>query len=89
MVSQPDVALAADTWVNITAAISASAGNDLLVQNIGETPIRVENSVGAPSAENVGFRVSPKKFLTATTGGSENVWVRALGSPSTAHAQVV
>ncbi len=91
MVSQPDVPLAADTWVNITSGISASPGDDLIVQNIGSTQIRVETSIGAPAADagDVGLCVNPKKSAQAVTGGSENVWARAIGQPSTAHAEVL
>ncbi len=91
MVSQPDVPLPTDTWVNLTSAISASAGDDLIVQNIGAIQIRVENSVGDPGAavDNVGLCVNPKESAQATTGALENVWARAIGQSSTAHAEVL
>ncbi len=91
MVTQPDVPLPADEWVNLTSEISASAGDDLIVQNIGSVQIRVENSVGDPGAAvaDVGLCVNPKESAQATTGGSENVWARAIGENSIAHAEVL
>ncbi len=89
MASQTDIALAADTWVNITATIGASAGDDIIVQNTGRQQIRVETSVGEPAANDIGLLVAHVKSAQALTGATENVWAIAIGENSTVHAEII
>lgn len=68
------IQLTADTWTNLTAAASLSAGDDALVQNLQFYDIFVEPSVAAPSGKDYGELVESKKYTTVATGVSDNIW---------------
>ncbi len=89
MSSQPDVPLPADTWVDITTAISASVGDDLIVQNIGGIQIRVDTDATEPPSADIGLYVNPKNSAQAITTALEKVWARAIGENSIIHAEVL
>lgn len=89
MASVVDVKIEKDMWVNLTAAAGASAGDDLLVQNIGGHKGRVENSVTIPSGDTVGLVISPSKTAQAFTEPTENVWGFGRGGATTYHIQVL
>lgn len=89
MASIADVKLEKNIWTDLTVAASASAGDDLLVQNIGKHSIRVEVADTQPIGDTVGLVLNPTKTAQALTGVSEKVWGFGRGSASTAHMEVL
>ena len=89
MTSAPDIKIDKNTWINVTAAGGFAAGDDLIVQNIGKHPVRVENSVTQPAGDTVGLLLNPVKSAQALTDVTENVWVFGRSSASTVHVEAL
>lgn len=89
MASQPDIPLPKNTWVDVTSAFGSSAGDDLLVQNVGQIQIRVENSLAEPSTDDVGYSTSPGRSVQALTNPTDSVWAIAIGENSLIHVDAL
>jgi len=90
MASLQDVSLPKDTWVDITAAVSAAVGGALDVQNTGQIPVRIQESVAEPSSINdLGLVVTHLIQASSTPTALESVWGRAIGGNSNVNVQVV
>ena len=90
MASLQDVSLPKDTWVDITTAVSASAGGALDVQNTGQIPVRIQESVAEPSAINdLGLVIVHLIQASSTPTALESVWGRAIGGNSNVNVQVL
>ena len=90
MASLQDVSLPKDTWVDITVAVSASVGGALDVQNTGQIPIRIQESVAEPSSINdLGLVVTHLIQASSTPTALESVWGRAIGGNSNINVQVL
>ena len=89
MASIADVKLEKDIWTDLTVAAGASAGDDLIVQNIGGHKIRVETADTQPVGDTVGLVLNKNKTALAETAISEKVWGFGRGSSSTVSVQVL
>lgn len=89
MPSAVDVKIERNVWTDLTVAAGLSAGDDLLVQNIGNHSIRVEVADTIPSGDTVGLVLNPNKSAQALTKVSEKIWGFGRRSDSTAHLEAL
>lgn len=90
MASLQDISLTADTWVDITAAVSASVGGALDVQNTGQNVVRIQESVAKPDeVSDLGAVIAHLIQSSSTPTALESVWGRAIGGSSNVNVQVL
>lgn len=89
MASFVDVTLLAGVWTNVTSAVGASTGDDLIVQNLSGNIIRVEERLAAPPNDGFGWEVARKSGVTSAPTAGNSVWAISLNANAKIHVEPV
>jgi len=78
MASFPDITLTKNVWTDVTAAVGAALGADMIVSNVslGDFPCRVETAVTSPPVGPIrnGVLVSQESATNAQPDVTESVY---------------
>ena len=75
--SLPSVSLPAGVWVDLYAATTISVGTKLVVQNIGQTEVRVTESVAQPTTLVGNNIIYPSDYVTSQSATPVGAWARS------------
>lgn len=95
MATRPNIAIPANTWTDVYAALNAqtgfpsvTVGTSLNIQNLSGSAVRVTEKATIPN-EDDGFREVYRNILnTDISSGSPGAWVYSLGSDGLINVEV-
>ena len=95
MATRPNIAIPANTWTDVYAALNAQSGfpsvtvgASLNIQNLSGNDIRLTEKSTTPTSDD-GFRRAYKNIVNNTVSdGSPGVWAYSLGSDGLINVEV-